>query len=249
MTKIGEDRSERLDVVPAQFRVIEIVRPRYACNRCKGGGVVQAPAPGSLIEGGLPTEGLLAQVLISKYGDHCPLYRLSQIYARSGVEVHRGTLASWVGQAAFHLRPVVACLEGELKKSGKLGLDETPVRVLGPGRGKTRTGYMWALVRDDRPWGGPDPPGVRLSLCARPGRQAWRRALAGLLGHGADRRLLGPQHSGAAGAGRGRAHPGALSRPRSAQAEGGVRLERLADRVGGSAEDRSALRDREEDPG
>ena len=160
MTKIGEDRSERLDVVPAQFRVIEIVRPRYACNRCKGGGVVQAPAPGSLIEGGLPTEGLLAQVLISKYGDHCPLYRLSQIYARSGVEVHRATLASWVGRAAFHLRPVVECLEGELKRSEKLGLDETPVRVLDPGRGKTKTGYMWALVRDDRPWGGPDPPGV-----------------------------------------------------------------------------------------
>ena len=160
MTKIGEDRSERLDVVPAQFRVIEIVRPRYACNRCKGGGVVQAPAPGSLIEGGLPTEGLLAQVVISKYGDHCPLYRLSQIYARSGVAVHRATLASWVGQAAFHLRPVVDCLEGALKSSEKLGLDETPVRVLDPGRGKTKTGYMWALVRDDRPWGGPDPPGV-----------------------------------------------------------------------------------------
>ena len=125
MTRIGEDRSERLDVVPAQFRVIKIVRPRYACNRCKGGGVVQAPAPRSLIEGGLPSEGLLAHVLISKYGDHCPLYRLSQIYARSGVEVHRATLASWVGRAAFHLRPVVDCLEMELKRSEKLGLDET----------------------------------------------------------------------------------------------------------------------------
>ena len=99
-------------------------------------------------------------MVISKYGDHCPLYRLSQIYARSGVGVHRATLASWVGQAAFHFRPVVDCLEMELKKSGKLGLDETPVHVLDPGRGKTKTGHMWALVRDDRPWGGPDPPGV-----------------------------------------------------------------------------------------
>ena len=92
------------------------------CRR--GDGVVQAPVPGSLIEGGLSTEGLLAQVLISKYGDHCPLYRLSQIYARSGVEVHRATLASLVGRAAVHLRPVVDCLEGELKSSEKLGLDD-----------------------------------------------------------------------------------------------------------------------------
>ena len=160
MTKIGEDRSERLDVVPAQFRVIETVRPRYACNKCKGGGVVQAPAPASLIEGGLPTEGLLAHVLISKYGDHLPLYRQSQIYERSRIELHRATLASWVGQASFHLRPVVDCLTAALKKSEKLGLDETTVRVLDPGRGKTKTGYMWTLVRDERPWSGSDPPGV-----------------------------------------------------------------------------------------
>ena len=160
MTKIGEDRSERLDVVPAQFRVIETVRPRYACNKCKGGGVVQASAPASLIEGGLPTEGLLAHVLISKYGDHLPLYRQSQIYERSGIELHRATLASWVGQASFYLRPVVDCLTAALKKSEKLGLDETTVRVLDPGRGKTKTGYMWTLVRDERPWSGSDPPGV-----------------------------------------------------------------------------------------
>ena len=160
MVKIGEDRSERLDIVPAQFVVIETVRPRYACNRCKGGGVVQAPAPASLIEGGLPTEGLLAHVLISKYGDHLPLYRQSQIYARLGLELHRATLADWVGKASFHLRPVVDCLAVNLKRSGKLGVDETPVRVLDPGRGKTKTGYMWTMVRDERPWSGADPPGV-----------------------------------------------------------------------------------------
>ena len=107
MTKIGEDRSERLDYEPPKFTVIETVRPRYACNTCKGGGVVQAPAPAALVEGGLPTEALLAHVLISKYGDHLPLYRQSQIYERSGIEVHRATLATWVGQASFHLRPVV----------------------------------------------------------------------------------------------------------------------------------------------
>ena len=133
MTKIGEDRSERLDYEPAKFTVIETVRPRYACNKCKGGGVVQAPAPAALVEGGLPTEALLAQVLIAKYGDHLPLYRQSQIYERSGVEVHRATLATWVGQASFHLRPVVDCLKDELKKSDHLGLDETTIRVLDPG--------------------------------------------------------------------------------------------------------------------
>ena len=160
MAKIGEDRSERLDIVPAQFVVIETVRPRYACNRCKGGGVAQAPVPASLIEGGLPTEGLLAHVLISKYGDHLPLYRQSQIYARLGLELHRSTLADWVGKASFHLRPLVDCLAADLKRSAKLGVDETPVRVLDPGRGKTKTGYMWTMVRDERPWSGADPPGV-----------------------------------------------------------------------------------------
>ena len=99
-------------------------------------------------------------MLISKYGDHLPLYRQSQIYERSGIELHRATLASWVGQASFHLRPVVDCLTAALKKSEKLGLDETTVRVLDPGRGKTKTGYMWTLVRDERPWSGSDPSGV-----------------------------------------------------------------------------------------
>ena len=114
--KIGEDRSERLDIVPARFVVIETVRPRYACNRCKGGEVVQVAVPVSLIEGGLPTEGHLAHVLIAKYGDHLPLYRQSQIYARLGLEPHRATLADWVGKASFHLRPLVDCLVADLKR-------------------------------------------------------------------------------------------------------------------------------------
>ena len=182
MTKIGEDRSERLDIVPARFLVIETVRPRYACNRCKGGGVVQAAAPASLIEGGLPTEGLLAHVLISKYGDHVPLYRQSQIYARFGVELHRSTLASWVGRASFHLRPVVDCLAAELKRSGKLGMDETTVRVLDPGRGRTKTGYMWTMVRDERPWSGADPPGVVYSYAPGRGGKHGEKLLEGFSG-------------------------------------------------------------------
>ena len=159
MIRIGEERTERLDIVPAQLRVIVTVRPKYACRTCEQ-GVIQAAAPAHLIIGGLPTEGALAQVLISKYGDHLPLYRQSQIYARSGVELDRSTLAGWVGKASFHLTPVVDRLAWHLKQSDRLFMDETRAPVLDPGRGKTKTGYLWALARDQRPWAGPDPPGV-----------------------------------------------------------------------------------------
>ena len=159
MHRIGEDRSERLDIVPAQLRVIVTVRPKYACRTCTDGGT-QAPTPPWLIEGGLPTEGAIAHVLVSKYADHAPLYRQSQILTRSGIDIHRSTLADWVGVAAFHLRPVVDRLAEHLKTSTKLFMDETTAPVLDPGRGRTKTGFLWALARDDRSWGGDDPPGV-----------------------------------------------------------------------------------------
>lgn len=159
MHKIGEDRSERLDIVPAQLRVIVTVRPKYACRTCTD-GVTQARTPSHLIMGGLPTEASIAHVLVSKYADHLPLYRQSQILARAGLDLHRAVLADWVGKAAFHLKPVVDRLAEQLKRSDKLFMDETTAPVLDPGRGKTKTGYLWALARDDRPWGGEDPPGV-----------------------------------------------------------------------------------------
>lgn len=159
MHRIGEDRNERLDIVPAQCRVIVTVRPKYACRTCTD-GVTQAPTPAWLIEGGLPTEGAIAHVLVSKYADHLPLYRQSQILARSGIDIHRSTLADWVGVAAFHLGPVVDRLAEHLKASTKLFMDETTAPVLEPGRGRTKTGFLWALARDDRSWGGDDPPGV-----------------------------------------------------------------------------------------
>jgi len=155
--QIGEDVSERLDVVPAQFRVLLTRRPKYACRACEE-GVVQAPAPARLIEGGLPTEALVAHVLTAKYADHCPLYRQARIYARQGVELDRSTLADWVGRAAFLLRPVHERLLDNLKASRKLFADETTLPVLDPGRGRTKTGQLWAYARDDRPWGGQDPP-------------------------------------------------------------------------------------------
>jgi transposase len=157
--RIGEDVSERLDIVPAQLRVLVTRRPKYACRTCEE-GVVQAPAPARLIEGGLPTEATVAHVIVAKYADHLPLYRQAQIYARQGVQLDRSTLADWVGRAAWLLSPVHARLLKRLKASEKLFADETTAPVLDPGRGRTKTGQLWAYARDDRSWGGPDPPGV-----------------------------------------------------------------------------------------
>ena len=156
---IGEDVSERLDVVPATFRVLVTRRPRYGCRSCES-GVVQAPAPARIVEGGIPTEALIAQVLVSKYADHLPLYRQAQIYARQGVQLDRSTLADWVGRAAWYLRPLRDHVLERLRRSERLFADETTAPVLDPGRGRTKTGQLWAYARDDRPWSGNDPPMV-----------------------------------------------------------------------------------------
>lgn len=168
---IGEDVAERLDVVPASFRVLVTRRPRYACRACEG-EVVQAPAPTRIVEGGLPTDALVASVLVSKYADHLPLYRQAQIYARQGVNLDRSTLADWVGRAAWYLAPVRDHLLAELKKGPRLFADETTAPVLDPGRRRTKTGQIWAYARDDRPWGGTDPPAV--AFLYAPDRKAER---------------------------------------------------------------------------
>src|SRR5215813_8736741 len=157
--RIGEDVSERLDVIPAQFKVIVTRRPKYACQACAG-EVVQAQAPERLIENGIPTEALVAHVLIAKYADHTPLYRQTQIYARQGITLDRSTLADWVGRAAFALQPVHTRLLEQLKQSTKLFADETTAPVLDPGRGRVKKGQLWAYARDERPWAGRAPPGV-----------------------------------------------------------------------------------------
>jgi len=175
---IGEDRAERLDIVPAQFRVLVVRRPKYACRACED-VVIQAPASARLIEGGIPTEATVAHVVAAKYADHLPLYRQAQIYARQGIELDRSTLADWVGRAAFLLRPVHERLLETLKRSEKLFADETTAPVLDPGRGRTKTGQLWAYARDDRPWGGLDPPAV--AYVYAPDRKA-ERPMAHLAG-------------------------------------------------------------------
>jgi transposase len=159
MHVIGEDVAEMLDVVPALYRVKVIRRPRYGCRGCEG-AVVQAPAPERPLTGGMASEAVLAQVLVAKYSDHLPLYRQAQIFARHGIDLDRSTLANWVGRACWWLRPLAELLLGTVLSSPKIFADDTPVPVLDPGRGRTKTGRLWSYARDDRPWQGLLPPAV-----------------------------------------------------------------------------------------
>ena len=160
MQRIGEDVAEVLEYVPASFKVIRHVRPKLACAACRT--IVQVPAPSRPIARGIAGAGLLAHILVAKYADHLPLYRQSQIYAREGVELTRSTLADCVGGAAALLDPLVDALARYVVSSPTLHGDDTPVPVLEPGRGKTRTGRLWTYVRDGRPWGDSAAPAVLL---------------------------------------------------------------------------------------
>ena len=158
LRKLGEDVSEVLEYVPASFVVIRHVRTKLSCTKCDC--IVQAEAPSRPIERGLAGPGLLAHVLVSKYCDHQPLYRQSEIYARQGVELERSTLADWVGGSSRLLGPLVEALRRYVMTAGKLHADDTPVPVLAPGQGKTKTGRLWTYVRDDRPAGNDAAPAV-----------------------------------------------------------------------------------------
>jgi transposase len=158
LRRLGEDVSEILERVPAQFKVVRHVRVKLSCARCQS--IVQAPTPGRPIERGLAGPGLLAHVLMSKYADHLPLYRQSQIYAREGVELDRSTLADWVGATSALLAPLLEALAKHVLSGYTLHADDTPVPVLAPGTGKTKSGRLWTYVRDERPFGGDAEPAV-----------------------------------------------------------------------------------------
>jgi len=155
---LGEDVSEMLEIESVRFKVIRQVRPKLACTGCER--IVQAEAPSRPIARGLAGPGLLAHVLVSKYGDHLPLYRQSEIYGRAGVELDRSTLADWVGGTSQLFEPLVEALRRHVMGAEKLHADDTPVPVLAPGNGKTKTGRLWTYVRDDRPAGDQTPPAV-----------------------------------------------------------------------------------------
>ncbi len=154
----GEDVSEVLEYVPAQFKVIRHVRPKLSCTKCER--VVQESAPSRPIGRGLAGPGLLAHVLVSKYADHLPLYRQCEIYQRVGIELERSTLADWVGATSALVEPLVEALRRYVLDCGKLHADDTPVPVLAPGTGKTKIGRLWTYVRDDRPAGSAAAPAV-----------------------------------------------------------------------------------------
>jgi transposase len=158
LKQLGEDVSEMLEYVPSHFKVIRQVRTKLACARCDK--IVQVEAPSRPIERGVAGPGLLAHVLVSKYCDHLPLYRQAEIYARDGVELDRSTMAEWVGGCSQLLEPLVEALRRHVMSAAKLHADDTPVPVLAPGNGKTKTGRLWTYVRDDRPWGDQTPPAV-----------------------------------------------------------------------------------------
>jgi transposase len=158
LRKLGEDVSEMLEYVPASFVVIRHVRTKLSCTKCDC--IVQAEAPSRPIERGVAGPGLLAHVLVSKYCDHLPLYRQSEMYARQDIELERSTLADWVGSTSRLLEALVEALRRYVMAAGKLHADDTPVPVLSPGNGKTKTGRLWTYVRDDRPAGDSAAPAV-----------------------------------------------------------------------------------------
>jgi transposase len=150
-SRIGQDEREVLEYVPSSFKVICHVRPKLSCRACEA--IVQSPMPSLPIERGRPGPGLVAHVVVSKYCDHTPLHRQSVIYAREGVELDRATLADWVGQAEFLLSPLAEAIGRHVRAGSVLHADDTSVPVLAPGSGKTKTGRLWVVLRDERPWG------------------------------------------------------------------------------------------------
>ena len=156
LKRVGEDVTEELEYIPGRFMVNRYVRPRMACTCCDR--FHQAPLPSRPIERGRPGPGLLAHVLVSKYADHLPLYRQSQIYAREGIELERSTMADWVGKSTALLEPLAEAIGQHVRAGAAVHADDTPVSVLAPGNGKTKTGRVWVYARDERPHGSVAPP-------------------------------------------------------------------------------------------
>jgi transposase len=199
--KIGEDVSERLDVIPARFRVIVTRRPRYACTACRE-GVTQAPASAHLVEAGIPTEALLAHIAVAKYADGLPLYRQEAIFAREQIELGRNLMAGWMGRIGFHLEPLAERVLHHIRAGERIFADETTLPTLEPGAGKTKIAWLWAYARDDRPFGGAGPPMVAYRFEDSRGGDCPAQHLAGFSGllqsdgYAAYKRLADPRRAG-----------------------------------------------------
>jgi len=156
LRRIGEDITETLDYVPGRFKVIRHIREKLSCRSCDN--VIAAPAPDHAIARGRAGAGLLAHIVVSKYDDHLPLYRQAEIFARQGINLETSTLSGWVGATSAALAPLIDALAADVMASDTLHVDDTPVPVLAPGTGKTKTGRLWTYVRDERPFAGTRPP-------------------------------------------------------------------------------------------
>jgi transposase len=161
LKRIGQDVAEKLDYQPGVFSVERHIRGKWVCAKCET--LVQAPVPAHIIDKGIPTTGLLAQVLVAKYADHLPLYRQESIFGRAGLAISRSTLAQWVGQCGVQLQPLVDALRAELLKHSVLHADETPVAMLKPGNRKTHRAYL--------------STGIRMHSCSTCGRGGTTRRL------------------------------------------------------------------------
>lgn len=164
LSALGETVTEQLDIINNAFKVIETVRPKRACRKCDA--IVQAPLPAKLIERSYAGPGLLARIVVGKYVEHIPLYRQCDIYARHGLELSRNSMYRWVLELADKLSPLTEALNRYVLEAGKVHADDTPVKVLAPGAGKTRTGRLWVYVRDDRNSGSSMPPAVWFAYSA-----------------------------------------------------------------------------------
>jgi transposase len=245
LRQIGQDVAEQLEYVPGRFKVIRHVRPKLACVRCEG--IFQALAPSRPIVRGLPGPALLAHVMVAKYCDHLPLYRQSRIYAREGVDIDRSTMVGWVAQGDELIDPLAAALGRYALAGAKVHADDTPVPVLDPGRGRTKTGRLWVYVRDDRPWASTDAPAVWFRYSPDRGGEHPREHLERYRGILQADAYAGYDKLYASGACRARGVHG----PRETVLLGGVRGAKARPGVGGRAGPAAncqALRDRGRHP-
>ena len=178
LRKLGEDVTESLECVPRTWKVVEHVREKFSCRSCEA--ITQPPAPSHPIARGRAGPHLLALVLVSKYGHHLPLHRQSDIYAREGIELDVSTLADWVGSSMATAMPLVLAIQRHVFAAERIHADDTTVPVLA--KEKTRIGRLWAHVRDDRPFGGPDPPAAAFFYSPDRGGEHPQRQLATFTG-------------------------------------------------------------------
>ena len=181
LRKVGEDVTEVLEYVPGRFEVMRHVRPAYSCAKCEA--MTQAPMPAMPIPRAMAGASVLAHVIMSKYADHLPLYRQVEIYARDGLDLDRGTLADWMGKAAWLLRPLADRIGEHVMAGTVIHADDTPVPVLAPGNGKTRTGRLWIYLRDERPHAGTAPPAVLYRYTPDRKGERCREHLSAFAGH------------------------------------------------------------------